>query len=275
MNGFQAAINISQNGNNIVKGCYLGTDKTGQQPAPNDRGFYSLGTSNNLIGGTTAADRNIISGNRFNGIVLAENDSRSIQTSGNIIQGNYVGTDVTGTMALPNCTVGPGSSGLSGMRVISNGAKIGGSEAGAGNLVSGNASIGISLIGSTAVIQGNFAGTDISGSVALPNNGAGISMESLGGTIGGPAAGARNLASGNTGTGIVVASSDGVIQGNFVGTDVTGKIALPNGSGMAVGGFRNAIGSDAPGAGNLISGNIGSGLSFFPTVPNYPKSAVR
>jgi hypothetical protein len=264
MNGFQSAIKISQNGSNTVKGCYLGTDQTGRQAAPNDRGIFSMATSNNLIGGTTQWDRNIISGNRFNGIAFSEPDAFFIKSNGNIIQGNYVGTDVTGTKALPNCTAAAtGAAGLSGVDIISNGATIGGSEAGAGNLISGNASNGLFLTGSSALILGNVVGTDISGSVTLPNQGAGIFMASLGGKLGGTASGARNLVSGNAGPGIQVASSNGFIQGNLIGTDVTGKIALPNGSGMAVSGFTNVIGGDSAGAGNLISGNVSGGLSFY------------
>jgi hypothetical protein len=248
MNGFQAAINISQNGNNTVKGCYLGTDSTGQQAAPNREGIASLQTSNNLIGGPTEADRNIISGNRFYGIRVSENDSfHGIETGGHIIQGNYVGTDVTGTKALPNCTeTATGATGLSGIHVIGNGVKIGGPETGAGNLISGNASGGISLEGSGATIAGT-----------------GLSMASLGGHLGGIGT-SRNVVSGNAGNGIAVASSNGVIQGNYIGTDISGKIALPNGNiGLSIAGTDNLIGGTGLGAGNLISGNVGGGLGFF------------
>ena len=261
MNGFKAAIRINQNGNNTVKGCYLGTDKTGLQAVPNDSGISGLTVSNTVIGGPAAQDRNLISGNRYAGISFGEFDARSIQSSGNVIQGNYVGTDVTGTVALPNGTAAGGT--WTAISVSCNSAKIGGPEPGAGNLVSGNAGPGIALTGSSAVIQANIVGTDISGSVALPNKGTGIFMASLGGILGGTTAATRNLVSGNVGTGIQVQSSDGRIQGNYVGTDKTGKIAIPNSTGMAVSGFRNLIGGDTPGAGNLISGNGGTGLFLF------------
>jgi len=262
MNGFQNAIKISQNGNNTVVGCYLGTDKTGHQTVPNDRGIFSNATSNNVIGGTTAAERNIISGSRFSGIYLLEADARFIKTTGNTIQGNYVGTDITGTVALPNCT--GSAAGQTGISVISNNAKIGGPDPGAGNLVSGNAAGGIFVEGQNAVIAGNIVGTDITGSVALPNNGIGIFMASLGGIMGGTAPGDRNLVSGNISSGVRVDSSNGLIRGNFIGTDVNGKIGIQNGGGgMTVGGTGNVVGGDAAGAGNLISGNTGTGLSFY------------
>ncbi|PYJ85927.1 MAG: hypothetical protein DME70_08825, partial [Verrucomicrobia bacterium] len=255
MNRFLTAINFSQNGNNIVQGCYLGTDTTGTLPASNRNGIFSLQISNIQIGGTTAEERNIISGNRFEGIKLSENDSvHGIETGGHVIQGNYVGTDVTGTKAVPNCTeTANGAAGLSGIYVIGNGVKIGGPETGTGNLVSGNASGGISLEGAGAIIAGNFVGTDITGFIALPNNGTGLSMASLGGQLGGLGA-SRNLVSGNARNGIGVASSNGFIQGNYVGTDITGKVALPNGGiGMSIAGRSNLIGGSTPGAGNLIS----------------------
>jgi hypothetical protein len=94
-------------------------------------------------------------------------------------------------------------------------------------------------------------------------------MASLGGTIGGNATGARNLVSGNAGPGVQVASSNGLIQGNFIGTDTTGEIALSNGSGMGISGFTNVIGGDAAGAGNLISGNTGVGLFFYTSLGTF------
>lgn len=263
-NGFRIAINISQNGNITVKGCYLGTDSTGQHAAPNRDGISSLQVSNIVIGGTTEADRNIISGNRFRGISLAENDPfHGIKTGGHVIQGNYVGTDVTGTMAVPNCTEAATTSGLASIYVIGNGVKVGGPETGAGNLISGNAGGGIYLEGGGATIAGNFVGTNITGSVALPNNGTGLRMASLGGHLGGLGT-SRNIVSGNAGNGIQVESSYGFIQGNYAGTDVTGKVALPNGGyGVSIAGGSNLIGGSNPGEGNLISGNAGGGLGFF------------
>jgi hypothetical protein len=270
MNGFRSAILISKNGNNTVQGCYLGTDSTGRAAVSNGGGIVSVDTSNNRIGGTAAAERNVISGNRGQGINLQDTKSilgSNVTMQGHIIQGNFVGTDVTGTVALPNCTANPGSNSVSAIQVVANIVTIGGTEAGAGNLISGNASGGLSLTGSGGLIFGNFVGTDISGSLALPNNGIGIFMASLGGKLGGPAVGAHNLVSGNAGNGIQVESSSGTIQGNFVGTDITGKIAFPNrGFGVSISGRSNLVGGTVPGAGNIISGNVGGGLEFVPGI---------
>ena len=87
-----------------------------------------MGADNNTIGGTTAAERNVLAGNLGDGIEL--NDTG---TSGNVIQGNYIGTDITGLAALGNQRHGV---------VLYNGVStttIGGSAAGEGNVISGNA----------------------------------------------------------------------------------------------------------------------------------------
>jgi hypothetical protein len=226
LNGFGKAIAISKNGNDTIQGCYIGIDKTGMIAAPNDFGIFSDSTSNNLIGGTRPEARNVISGNRGTGVVLNDPTSSDPNTTGHVIQGNYVGTDVTGTHSLPNVGYG--------MQVWCRNAVIGGAAPGAGNLVSGNRGDGIWEYGSHAVIVGNIVGTDASGSSALPNGGFGISMQSLAGQIGGPGAGEGNLVSGNRrisrslssssstdspqAGGIIVASYGAVIQGNRIGT---------------------------------------------------------
>jgi hypothetical protein len=219
INGFRYGI-YANNGNNTVQGCYIGTNNTATQVAPNDYGIFSDQTSNNLIGGTTPTQRNIISGNRFNGVCFSAPNASNIQTTGNVIQGNYVGTDVSGTQALPNCTAGS----TAGIFLISNNAKIGGLEPGAGNLVSGNAADGVSVTGSGILFAGNKVGVAISGKTALGNSGRGLFFASLNGTIGGTTPGAGNLVSGNGG-GIRVESANDTIQGNIVGTDISGKIA--------------------------------------------------
>src|SRR5437868_10229157 len=226
INGFRYGI-YANNGSNTIQGCYIGTNNTATQVAPNDYGIFSDTTSNNLIGGTTGAARNIISGNRFSGVSFSEPNPSNIQTTGNVIQGNYVGTDVSGTLALPNCTAGGSSAGIF---LISNNAKIGGLEPGAGNLVSGNAGDGVSSTGSGILFAGNKVGVAISGKTAVGNSGRGLFFASLNGTIGGTSPGAGNLVSGNGG-GIRVESENDTIQGNIVGTDITGKIGLPNGGG--------------------------------------------
>src|SRR5262249_44642074 len=118
------------------------------------------------------------------------------------------------------------------------------------------------------VIAGNFIGTNAAGTAAVANT-RGIDVEAAapGTTVGGTAPAARNLISGNLGNGIVLASDNNVVQGNEIGTDVTGTLALGNAfSGVSVGGSHNTIGGTGTGAGNAIAFNCIAGvrLDFVP-----------
>src|SRR5262249_25266629 len=140
-------------------------------------GIVIFGQSqHNIVGGTTAAARNIISGNGFGtfgpdaGVEVLD-----AGTSGNVVEGNFIGTDVTGTVALGND--------LAGISVIGgpSGNTLGGTASGAGNVISGNAGKagifgdGVLVRQATGnVVQGNLIGTTPSGNAALANNGAGV-----------------------------------------------------------------------------------------------------
>jgi hypothetical protein len=176
---------------------------------------------------------------------------------GNVVEGCYVGTDAAGT--------GDASSGGEGIRVItSDNNRFGGSAPGAGNLISGNDSVGIGLESANGtIIQGNLIGTDITGTVAIPN-GAAITIAGDNTTIGGSAPGAGNVISGNLGNAIQSGGSGVTIQGNFIGTDITGTKALANGMGVnASGGADLKVGGSGPGEGNLISGNATFGIYVY------------
>src|SRR6185369_3016089 len=117
---------------------------------------------------------------------------------------------------------------------FSNGTAVGGTTPASLNVISGN---GYGIFASTAsvntLIQGNFIGTTASGTAALGNVSGGIFCGGNGGdTIGGTASGAGNLISGNTNTaGLLIQSATSAastIQGNLIGTDVTGTVALGN-----------------------------------------------
>ena len=186
---------------------------------------------------------------------------------GNIIQGNYIGTDLTGSVDLGN--------GLNGV-AISQGSSsnlIGGSAAGEGNLISGNGDFGIIIVdpGSNEnVMQGNLIGTDATGTVDLGNGSVGvvIGAGASNNVIGGTQPGARNLISGNDSAGVhidTVGTTGNVVQGNYIGTDVTGTVAIGNVyEGVFIGGgsSKNVIGGTSPGAGNVISGNNGYGVTI-------------
>jgi len=272
--------------NNVVEGNFLGTDATGTSSGNgyainSDVTIYG---NNNTIGGTTSAARNVIAGEGV-GITIESPPENPSQTSGNnLIQGNYIGTDVTGTTA-----VGPEYYGIE-ATVNSYNTTIGGSAAGAGNVISGSvigagglAGYGVYLYGSGNVVQGNKIGTDAAGDAALPNQSGGIDMLYQNNTIGGAAPGAGNLISGNSGPGInIVGGSNSLVQGNFIGTDATGTTALSNfGGGVYDSGDNNTLtdnviagngqfGVQVPGhTGTILQGNkIGTNASGTVALPN-------
>jgi parallel beta-helix repeat protein len=263
-----SAIWIKTGGSNVIEGCYVGTDASGAAADGNNVGIYLDSSSGNTVGGTTPAQRNVISGNAGLGLSL----SGAPLT---VIAGNFVGTDVSGAFALQN---GGGIflAAHSDDSVVggTTGTTPGGPCTGACNLVSGNNGVGINVTGSFAgnagvVVQGNFVGVDATGTYAIPNLLAGVtagggSIETL---IGGSTSSARNLISGNGTSGVDLGSGGGgahVVRGNFIGTDAAGTSAVPNaGFGIAVSVSPGmTIGGPAPGDGNLISGNTAGGISI-------------
>src|ERR1051325_1070262 len=92
-----SGIIVTLKGGNVIAGNFLGTNSNGTAKSPNAEGVYIIGSPNNLIGGTTPAARNVISGNTQVG-VLIENAG----ASGNLVHGNFIGTDRNGTAALGN-----------------------------------------------------------------------------------------------------------------------------------------------------------------------------
>ena len=229
--------------NNVIQGNYIGIDSTGTVERPNRQGMVLFNSSNNLIGGTTAAARNVISGNMSHGL--------EIGGSGNIIQGNFIGTNPAGTAAIAN-----GNHGLviSGATFTNN--LIGGASPGAGNLISGNQR-GISIEAPGNTIQGNLIGTDFTGTNRIGNQ-TGIDAQGPNTLIGGLTPGARNIISGN-GDGVVFSGNGSKLQGNFIGTDITGTFAVGNSVSGAVASGSALIGGTVPEARNVISGNGLSG----------------
>ncbi|HVS35748.1 MAG TPA: PKD domain-containing protein, partial [Gemmataceae bacterium] len=224
---------------NVVEGNYIGTDYTGAAPAANAYGVQlAQGAYDNTIGGVTAAARNIISGNTTAGVSV--NDGPSI---GTVVEGNYIGTDWTGMVALGN------KDGVD----VGNGTLIGGTATGAGNLISGNSQSGVLLFGGGDVIEGNLIGTDKTGDAALGNV-TGITIFGTGNTIGGATAGAGNLISGNQGDEIVDFGGSTTIQGNFFDTNLSGTAALFASGALAI--YLNNPGHDV--IGGASAGAVGS-----------------
>ena len=237
---------------NVVAGNRIGTDSTGKVALPNFEGVdIASGASGNTIGGTASA-ANLISGNQNAGV-----DIEATSTS-NVVAGNQIGTDITGTAAVANTM---------GVFVAGTDNTIGGTAAGLGNLISGN-DFGVQFENPSRgnIVAGNLIGTDITGKLAVPNE-FGVFFAQIGGdTIGGTIAAARNLISGN-GDGVWLGrfgSTGIVVEGNLIGTDITGTLALPNNIGVLInlGAHDNTIGSMTSGAGNVISGNTTYGIEI-------------
>lgn len=207
---------------------------------------------------TVAAGNSVIQGlaiNRF-----AELGIYLQGAGGNSIEGNFIGTDVSGMEARPN--------GGAGVFLDSPNNTIGGTTPGSRNVCSGNNFHGVEISGSGAtgnLVQGNLIGTNAAGTAALTGpESFGVLIDSgANNVIGGTSPGAGNVISGNISHGIEVFSSSGNrIEGNFIGTAASGTAALDNGArGVQLNETTNSvIGGTAPGARNTISGNANSGV---------------
>ncbi len=246
--------------NNTIRGSRIGTDSAGTSPNPNN--LYGILIENSggvTVGGTAAADRNVISGNNVDGIHISGGGS------GNVVSGNFIGVDASGEVALANQTNGISVEDSAATTSV----VIGGTSTGAGNVISGNAADGVFLSNVANVsILGNLIGTNTGGSAIVANTGNGITINSTADNtaIGSPTSGARNVISGNHGDGITsfASGANNAVQGNYIGTNAAGNAALPNrGNGISVFGDGILIGGNSSSAGNVISGNLGFGMGLF------------
>ncbi len=258
---------------NVVAGNLIGTDVTGSNALGNGNDDVQIrSSSNDTIGGITAGARNVISASGGFNLYILNNGAETIE-------GNYIGTDATGTFALDTDT-------LTGIEVLSSSDNlIGGTAPGAGNVISGNAYAGIVVgdyfgggqnpqVTDGNTIQGNLVGLNASGTAAIPNGSEGIYVgTSLDTQIGGLAPGAGNVIAGSqaisvppgvdypagsNGDGILVQGpAPGIaIEDNRIGTDLSGTNALPNqGSGVYVANTTATI------SGNQIAGNGYDGIT--------------
>jgi len=287
---------LARSGHNVIQGNLIGTDKTGSLPLPNVSGVVVANSADNMIGGTITGARNVLSGNSSDGVqitgasatgnigngqngvkiigspnvtvaqnIISGNGNDGVLVTGdgaisNKVQGNYIGTDAAGTVALGNAAAGVG--------LFTANNTVGGTTLQARNVISGNGREGVYITAIGNTVQGNFIGTNAAGTAALGNALDGVNMDGAPSTlVGGREPGAGNIISGNQGDGLTMsgaAASSNIIQGNFIGTDVSGTIALAN----SLQGVRlfnakdNTIGGTAAGAGNLISGNNNIGVNI-------------
>ena len=216
-----------------IAGNFIGTDATGMVAKGNEVQGIALFGFDNTIGGTNPADRNVISANGGDGVGTASSET------GNRIIGNFIGTDATGAAALPTnlLTVAGYRLASDGVLLEGSGETVGGTTPEERNVISGNASAGVALLRSTNVdprtsatvetVIGNYIGTDLTGTRAVPNGGDGVFVQTGNtNTIGGTAPGQRNIIAGNAAWGVEFQENNNTAAGNFVGTDVTGLLPL-------------------------------------------------
>ncbi|MCD8535958.1 MAG: DUF11 domain-containing protein [Verrucomicrobia bacterium] len=253
---------------NFILGNFIGSDASGTKPLPNEDGIYIEDAPANFIGGPDRSpgilngSGNLISGNDGAGIYI-EGDN----APGQVIQGNFIGVDVSGMVALPNDDPGIDVDDGSGNHTIG-GASAPGLSTLASNVISGNDSHAIAIEDSEAhqnTIQGNYIGVALDGITPIPNRGNGIALSGDGNRIGGPEPQHRNLIASNAGSGIdFFASNDNVVQGNWIGVGNDGVTPLGNrDDGIDMTGAGNRIGGQNPNEGNIIAFNGRNGIAKY------------
>ena len=257
-----------------VTGCFIGTDRDGVSIGSNEgNGIYyqpHAPFTATMIGGPLPSERNIISSNHKNGILLRRPDTYIASVG---IVNNYIGVNVNGSGGFGNT--------LSGIAVEdTTGAGVGlsvyvGNEFGSFNVVQPPTLADRNVISSNGVngifstvqqtffqIQGNYIGTNGSGTTDAGNTGSGIKISGTNTVgdvnlkVGGALAVEANVISGNSGYGIETSNLGSYIQGNKIGTNAAGTAALGNSlDGVRIFGASSYVGGSNAGEGNLISGN--------------------
>jgi hypothetical protein len=194
-------------GAHSIKGNFFGTDATGT--AHMGRGDIISRVGSGTIGGPEAGARNIITGR-----LLLENAEPVL------VQNNFLGTDVTGTVGLTSRGLfldDPGLSNTIKGNVISRSVADDTSGEGDGLTIRANG-------GGMCLVQDNLIGTDVTGTLALGNMKHGLVVDNFSGSLS-----KGNVVSGNGGIGILVISGQHILHDNYIGTDRTGFLAMGNG----------------------------------------------
>jgi hypothetical protein len=267
---------VNTSGGVSVLGNIVGPQKNGTSYLASNNQVYGVlinSSPNNIIGGSTVAARNILSANEFYGFQVD-----GAASTGNIVKGNYIGIDKSGTSFITGSTQ---NTGVYIQATCGAGNTIGGSNVGEGNVISGNndgagTGIGVNLISTAAggnTVIGNIIGPQANGTSYVTSNlqiyGVQIN-NSPANKIGGNSAGTRNVISANETAGVFLtgASSTGnIIKGNYIGIDknaagpITGS-SQDYGVLINTSAANNTIGSTAAGEANIIAFNTVNGLNL-------------
>ncbi len=210
-----SAIAIDTAGNDVISGNYLGIQIDGSTVGQNSGDGVNITTANNTVGGNSGTSSNVLSGNLGCGVVL-----KGTSATGNVVSGNIIGLNAAETAAVPNQT--------DGVEIVlgASNSTIGGTTAGARNVISGNINAGIKIAGNIStfctgnVITGNYIGTNGTSVVTIGNSAAGIYLgqSAVGNIIGGLTAAEGNTIDFASGGGILlVGSGNGnAILGNAI-----------------------------------------------------------
>jgi predicted outer membrane repeat protein len=269
---FANDIHLKTNGNDLIQGNFF------TKAAGNPGGaIFVDNVPNNTIGGATPAARNLMG---------ADSAIQGSAATGNLVEGNYIGTDGIQTLGAINRAIqiiGASYNTVGGIVLDAQGNNL------AGNVIStyGLAAITIAGTGQPAnnnVVQGNYIGINAAGTAAITDaanaghvSGFGVWIigspaTAANNTIGGTTAAARNVISGwneqvlfqdGSLAGNLVTGN--IVEGNYIGTNAAGNAGLvgpgqtlPTGVELISNGGStpqgNIIGGTAPGSGNLISG---------------------
>ena len=245
-------------GDVVIAGNYIGTNRTGTAALANGSNGISFGNGSITgvtIGGTSAADRNVISANTGAGINVSTNSDVTIL-------GNYIGANAAGSAALHN-TIGISFDGGSNHNV-GNGAASGRNIIGASNTTIFVSDTPISDL----TISGNYLGVASDGATDISDSISEIAFEE---TLITNVTISDNVIAGSTGEG-VNGSFDTIngltITGNTIGLNAAGTSAVANGThGISLSGIGGpyaniTIGGTSASDRNVISGNTGSGISL-------------
>ncbi len=263
--GSGQGIAIVSGDDNVVQGNLVGTNRAGDAPTSNATAGIFVKGLRNRIGGTEDGARNVISGNEFYGIEIY--DVYPKQTVGTIIQGNYIGTNISGDKPIEMQKWG--GIALQGGTDTT----IGGTADSASNVIGGNKGNGISMTNTTpanpitgTLVQGNYIGIDKTELIALPNQ-AGVGIGERDNVVGGAVPETRNIIAYNRSSGVYTYGEAGgppvKVIGNYIGTDSVGRADRGNGgSGVYMTGTNTVIGGATEGEGNLICWNGGDGIQM-------------
>lgn len=256
-NGSAILLNGTGTNNNSITGNYIGTDSSGTVPLSNHYGvIIKADADKNKVGGSNANERNIISANWEIGVYIEASDS-------NIVSGNFIGTDFSGTGTFAKGDTLIQANGVE-INTVSKYNLVGGNTVGDRNIISGNRVYGAIYYGQVSQnnIAGNYIGTDVTGTYAIPNA-TGICVDDASNNN----MMENNLLSGNISYGLFIVttgSNYNTFRGNLLGTNASGTDTIPNDVGLLIGGGArfNTIGGYNSTERNIFSGNRYGGIEL-------------